>query len=112
MPTAAFTSRNFYKKPNYLNLVFDDNHDYNDTLGYKNSKVKEPTYTNIGTIRSFMKEVDNHRKDNYINYFLKLSELKNNLYFENYLSQIEIDKNTKNFARNLLDLYTQSFSIY
>ena len=112
MPTAAFTSRNFYKKPNYLNLVFDDNHDYNDTLGYKNSKVKEPTYTNIGTIRSFMKEVGNHRKDNYINYFLKLSELKNNLYFENYLSQIEIDKNTKNFTRNLLDLYTQSFSIY
>ena len=112
MPTAAFTSRNFYKKPNYLNFVFDDNHDYNDALGYKNSNVKEPTYSNIGIIRSFMREVGNHRKDNYINYFLKLSELKNNLYFENYLSQIEIDKNTKNFAKYLLDLYTQSFSVY
>ena len=112
MPTAAFTSRNFYKKHNYLNFLFDDKNDYNDALGYKNSNVKEPTYSNIGTIRSFMKEVGNHRKDNYINYFLKLSELKNNLYFENYLSQIEIDKNTKNFAKYLLDLYTQSFSVY
>jgi len=112
LPTAAFTSRNFYRKTNYLNFAFDDKQDYTDSLGYKNSNVKEPTYSNIGTIRSFMKEVGNHRKDNYINYFLKLSELKNNLYFENYLSQIEIDKNTKNFAKYLLDLYTQSFSIY
>ena len=110
LPTAAFTSRNFYKKPNYFD--FDDKHDYTDTLGYKNSNVKEPTYSNIGTIRSFMKEVGNHRKDNYINYFLKLSELKNNLYFDNYLSQIDIDKNTKNFAKYLLDLYTQSFNVY
>lgn len=112
LPTAALTSRNFYRKTNYLNFAFDDKQDYTDSLGYKNSNVKEPTYSNIGTIRSFMKEVGNHRKDNYINYFLKLSELKNNLYFENYLSQIEIDKNTKNFAKYLLDLYTQSFSIY
>ena len=78
LPTAALTARHFFKKPKDLKLNMDYNNYYDDSLGYKNANMKEPTYAKKGIIRSFMNEVCKIRKNNYKYYYLKLHEFRKN----------------------------------
>ena len=109
LPTAALTARNFYKKPKYLSG--NDNY-YEDILGYNNANIKEPTYAKKGVLSSFMNEVNNIRKDNYKNYYLKLYEFKKNILYENILCQITLDERTKSLANYYLNKYNDGFNIY
>ena len=120
LPTAALTTRNFYKKSKYLKFNLDNNNNnnnnnnnyYDDSLGYKNANMKEPTYAKKGTIRSFMNEISNIRKDNYKNYYLKLHEFKKNILNENILCQIQLDERTKKLANYYLNKYNDGYNIY
>lgn len=115
LTTAALSSGNFYKNSKHKNknlYNIYEKYDYNDSLGYKNSNIKEPRYSKKGIIRSFMNEIDTIRKDNYKNYCLKLSELKKNWYTDNYLSLIRLDERTKIIANHLLNLYSDGYHNY
>ena len=109
MPTAALTTRNFYKKPKYF---INNNNLYGDYLGLNNSNLKEPTYAKKGILKSFMNEIDNIRKDNYKNYYLKLYEFKKNILNENIECQIQLDERTKTIANYYLNKYNDSYNIY
>ena len=112
LPTAALTSRNFYKKSNYFDLTSIKNKCYDDILGYNNANMKEPTYAKKGTLISFMNKIKNIRKDNYKNYYLKLYEFKKNILNENILCQIQLDERTKNIANYYLNKYNDGYNIY
>ena len=112
LPTAALTSRNFYKKSKNFNFKKDINNYYDDVLGYNNANIKEPTYSKKGTIRNFLYEVDNIRKDSYKNYLLRLNEYKKNLLNENILCQIKMDERTKKIANYFLNKYNDTYNIY
>ena len=116
LTTAALTSRNFFKKPKEVKLKLDINNnnsnDYDDSLGYNNIKIIEPTYTKRGIIRSFMDEVDKIRKDNYRNYYLKLHEFKQNILNENLLCQVQLDERAKRIAFYYLSKYSDGYNIY
>jgi len=112
LPTAALTSRNFYKKPSYINFNSEPKNYYEDSLGYKNANMKEPTYAKKGAIRSFMNDIDIIRKNNYKNYCLKLYEFKKNILYENILCQIHLDEKTKTLANYYLNKYNDGYNIY
>ena len=114
LPTAALTSRNFYKKSNYFDFRSEKNkcYDDDDILGYNNANMKEPTYAKKGTLTSFMNKIKNIRKDNYKNYYLKLYEFKKNILNENILCQIQLDERTKNIANYYLNKYNDGYNIY
>ena len=109
LPTASFTSRNFYKNKNYFNSNL---YSKTEAYGYKGTNLKDPSFSNVGIIRGFMKDIDNKRKNNYKNYCLKLSELKNNWLTDNIISLIRLDEKTKKFTNYLLGLYSNSYNIY
>ena len=109
LPTAALTARNFYKKPK-INSCNDDY--YEDILGYNNANMKEPTYAKKGVLSSFMNEINNIRKDNYKNYYLKLYEFKKTILYENILCQTLLDERTKTIANYYLNKYNDGYNIY
>ena len=113
LPTAALTSRQFYPKSKQLRKSFDNKKNYfDDSLGYNNANVQEPTYAKKGIIRSFMNEIADIRKDNYKNYYLKLHEFKQNILNENLLCQIQLDERTKRIAYYYLNKYSDGYNIY
>ena len=112
LPTAALTTRNFYKKPKYFDFTTKKNNYNDDILGYNNANIKEPTYAKKGILTGFMNEIKNIRKDNYKNYYLKLYEFKKNILNENILCQIQLDERTKNIANYYLNKYNDGYNIY
>ena len=112
LPTAAYTSRNFHPKSKYFDYELDKRKNYDDILGYNNANMNEPTYTQKGTLRSFMNEINNLRKDSYKKYCLKLYEFEKNNLYENMLLQIQLDERNKNIANYYLNKYNDGYNIY
>ena len=93
-------------------FAYNEIYDKYDLLGYKNYFVKAPLCTENGIIKDFMDKVNDLRKDNYKNYYLKLNEFKTNILYENKLSQIEFNKRKHTLTKYYLDKYNNSFNIY
>jgi hypothetical protein len=93
-------------------FAYKEIYDKYDLLGYKNYFVKAPIYTENGIIKDFMDKVNDLRKDNYKNYYLKLNEFKTNILNENILSQIQLNNRNHTLMKYYFDKYNNGFNIY